>query len=286
MPDVKDKFLNAVEQMPAFPKSVHLVLKLSNDINCSQKELVEVIKKDPVFTLKILRLANSPYFGLSREITSINHASVYLGLNTLKNMALGLAAVGTMPKSNKAGLDMGAFWLHSLAVAAATRMLGTMLGVSRDEAADYFAAGLLHDIGKVVFALSMPKEFAQVARQLAENHSILGIEEMAVVGVSHAEIGAMLAEKWNLPLDLIDAISRHHSPTVGEPSQLVDCVFAADQISKKLAFGSAGDYNIQPLPRSIQDRFSLDLEGLIAELPNLDEEVENARIFIKLGEAD
>ena len=148
MQDVKKKLLTAVEKMPAFPKSVHEVLKLASDINCSQKELVEVIKKDPVFTLKILRLVNSAYFGLSREITSINHASVYLGLNTLKNVALGLAAVGAIPKSNVAGLDMGAFWLHSLAVATSTRMLGAMLGVTRDEAADYFAAGLLHDIGK------------------------------------------------------------------------------------------------------------------------------------------
>ena len=115
MQDVKKKLLAAVEKMPAFPKSVHQVLKLAADINCSQKDLVEVIKNDPVFTLKILRLVNSAYFGLSREITSINHASVYLGLNTLKNVALGLAAVGAIPKISGGGRDMGAFWLHSLA---------------------------------------------------------------------------------------------------------------------------------------------------------------------------
>ncbi len=66
---------------------------------------------------------------------------------------------------------------------------------------------------------------------------------------------------------------------------MVDCVYAADQISKKLAFGSAGDFNVKPLPKSIQDRFSLDLDGLIKEMPTLDEEVEHARVFIKLGEA-
>lgn len=285
MQDVKKKLMSAVEKMPAFPKSVHQVLKLASDINCSQKELVEVIKKDPVFTLKILRLVNSAYFGLSREITSINHASVYLGLNTLKNVALGLAAVGAMPKSNVAGLDMGAFWLHSLAVATGTRMLGSMLGVSRDEAADYFAAGLLHDIGKVVFALYLPDDFRQVSERLVDSTTSLSSEEMAVIGATHSDIGALLAEKWNLPKDLHDAIARHHTPTVGDASQLVDCVFTADQISKKLAFGSAGDYTVTSLPASIEDRFSLDLDGLIKEMPTLDEEVEHARIFIKLGEA-
>ncbi len=285
MQDVKKKLMSAVDQMPAFPKSVHQVLKLAGDINCSQKELVEVIKKDPVFTLKILRLVNSAYFGLAREVTSINHASVYLGLNTLKNVALGLAAVGAIPKSNVAGLDMGAFWLHSLAVATGTRMLGSMLGVSRDEAADYFAAGLLHDIGKVVFALYMPNEFAQVGEKIAEQGTSLKQAELDVIGATHADIGSMLAEKWNLPGDLHDAIARHHTPDKGKPSQLVDCVFVADQISKKLAFGSAGDYMVEELPKSIEERFSLDLDGLIKEMPTLDEEVEHARIFIKLGEA-
>lgn len=285
MQDVRKKLIAAVEKMPAFPKSVHQVLKLASDINCSQKDLVEVIKKDPVFTLKILRLVNSAYFGLSREITSINHASVYLGLNTLKNVALGLAAVGAIPRTNMAGLDMGAFWLHSLAVAAGTRMLGSMLGVSRDEAADYFAAGLLHDIGKAVFALYMTDGFKAACEKASTESIPLYQAEIEVMGASHTEIGALLAEKWNLPADLHDAISRHHAPDEGESTQLVDCIFAANQISKKLAFGSAGDYVIQPLPKSIEERFSLDLDGIIKELPTLDEEVEHARVFIKLGEA-
>lgn len=279
------KLMTAVEKMPAFPKSVHQVLKLTKDVNCSQKELVDVIKRDPVFTLKILRLVNSPYFGLSREVTSIHHASVYLGLNTLKNVALGLAAIGAMPKTNEAGLDMGGFWLHSLAVAAATRMLGAMLGISRDEAADYFAAGLLHDIGKVVFALYMPDEFRRAQDMVDASGGWLCDGEMEVIGATHAEIGALLAQKWDLPQDLHDVIARHHSPEAGEPSQLVDCVFVANQISKKLAFGTGGDYNISPLPDSIKNRFSLDLDELIGELTALDEEVESARIFIKLGEA-
>ena len=285
MQDVKKKLLTAVEKMPAFPKSVHQVLKLASDINCSQKELVEVIKKDPVFTLKILRLVNSAYFGLAREITSINHASVYLGLNTLKNVALGLAAVGAIPKSNVAGLDMGAFWLHSLAVATSTRMLGSMLGVSRDEAADYFAAGLLHDIGKVVFALYMPEEFQKAMNLAAEKSVPLFEAEAEVMDATHADIGALLAERWNLPSELHGAIFGHHAVGEGGKSQLVDCVFAANQVSKKLSFGAAGDFTFRPLPPGIQARFSLDLDGLIKEMPTLDEEVEHARVFIKLGEA-
>jgi len=282
---VLNKLMTAVEKMPAFPKSVQQVLSMTADINCSQKELVEVIKRDPVFTLKILRLVNSPYFGLSREITSIHHASVYLGLNTLKNVALGLAAVGSMPRTNKAGLDMGGFWLHSLAVAAATRMLGAMLGVSREEVAEYFAAGLLHDIGRVVFALYMPDDFKKVQDRLAEPGTSLCEEERTIIGATHSDIGALLAEKWNLPMDLRDAIARHHNPEQGEPSQLVDCVYVGDLISKKFAYGAGGDFKVDALPESIKQRFSLDFDELVQEMDSLDEEVENARMFIKLGEA-
>ncbi|WP_338667376.1 HDOD domain-containing protein [Pseudodesulfovibrio methanolicus] len=283
--DVRQKLLEAVERMPAFPKSVHQVLELSGDINCSQKDLVEVIKKDPVFTLKILRLVNSPYFGLSREITSINHASVYLGLNTLKNVALGLAAVGAIPRSASDRLDMGAFWLHSLAVAACASMLGRKLGVSRDDVANYFAAGLLHDIGKVVFALYMPGRFETATRMAAEPGAVLHHCEREVIGATHADIGGLLAEKWHLPGELREVIAAHHSMGEGGDFMLKDCLFAADQISKKLSFGSAGNFDVEPLPTGVGHRFNMTMDELIADMPSLGEEVENARIFIKLGES-
>lgn len=281
---IYDKLMTAVEQMSAFPRSVEQVLKMTADVSCTQRELVDVIKRDPVFTLKILRLVNSPYFGLSREITSIHHASVYLGLNTLKSVALGLAAVGAMPKNNAAGLDMGGFWLHSLAVASATRLLGAMLGVSRDEVADYFTAGLLHDIGKVVFALYMPDEFRKIDDGLGESWEYVSDGEMEVIGATHSQMGALLAEKWHLPKEFCDVIARHHEPEKGTPSQLVDCVFVANQISKKLAYGTGGDYKVSPLPDSVKERFNADLLDLIDEMLTLDEDVENARVFIKLGE--
>lgn len=284
MSDVSKRLMAAVEKMPAFPQSVNKVLKLAGDINCSQKDLVEVIKRDPVFTLKILRLVNSPYFGLSREITSINHASVYLGLNTLKNVALGLAAVGVIPKSASRQLDMGGFWLHSLAVATCTRMLGFKLGVSRDDAAEYFAAGLLHDIGKVVFALYLPDEFDKTTGMAQVPGISLLKSEREIIGATHADIGAMLAEKWNLPVDLHDAIAFHHSPDE-MPIKLLDCLYVANQITKRLAFGSAGNFEVEPIPERIMERFGMDIDELVEDLPSLDEEVESARIFIKLGEA-
>jgi len=283
--DIRQRLLKAVDLMPALPQSVYQILELSGDINCSQKDLVGVIKKDPVFTLKILRLVNSPYFSLSREITSINHASVYLGLNTLKNVSLCLAAVGAIPRSASDRLDMGAFWLHSLAVAACASMLGRKLGISRDDLSNFFAAGLLHDIGKVVFALHMPEQFDAAIGMAAEPGNILHQCEREVIGATHADIGGLLAEKWHLSGDLKETLATHHSMGEGGNLMLPDCLFAANQISKKLSFGSAGNFDVEPLPSGVRTRLGMSMDELIAEMPSLDEEVENARIFIKLGES-
>lgn len=273
--------MRVVEKMPAFPKSVHRVLELCSDINCAPRDLVQVIENDPIFTLKILKLVNSPYFGLVQKITSIHHAIVYVGLNTLKNVALGLASIGSLPRKNKAGFDMDAFWLHSLAVGTVSRMMATMiLRLPQTEAGDYFVAGLLHDVGKVVFAIYMPEEFKDVLAKVGQGELYLYEAEKDVIGADHAEIGAMLAKKWALPDPLTTCIARHHSPDQGESDALTDCVFVANQVAKKLEFGSAGENDLEDVPESVLERFDMDLDKIISSMPALEDELKKARIFI------
>ncbi len=280
MRQAPDNVLKAVEKMPAFPKSVQQVLQLTADINCLPKDLVNVIKNDPVFTLKILKVVNSPFMGLANKITSIHQASVYLGVNTLKNLSLSLACIGTLPPDNKAGFDMNAFWLHSLAVATMAKRLAEYCDVPRNETADYFSAGLLHDIGKVVFALYMPTEYAQALQQ-AEQGGVRLIEaEERTMDVNHAQIGTLLAEKWGFPESLVQSIAGHHGPFPEESSLYVDCVFAANQACKALEYGFSGEPNAEELPASVQKRFRMDLQRVISAMPDLTEELERARIFI------
>ena len=137
----KDLF-EIVEKMPAFPQSVHRVLELTSDIDSDPKILVEVIQHDPILVTKILRLVNSPYFGLAQKMTSINHAVVYIGINTVKNLALSAATLGVLPRTNAAGFDMDAFLMHSLATAIVARILGRKLHVPEREVFDYFLSGL------------------------------------------------------------------------------------------------------------------------------------------------
>jgi putative nucleotidyltransferase with HDIG domain len=193
MRQTPESALKAVDKMPAFPKSVQQVLQLTADINCSPKELVNVIKLDPIFTMKMLKVVNSPFVGLAQQVTSIQQASVFLGINTIKNLALSLATIGALPRTNKAGFNMNEFWLHSLAVAAIARRLAERIGVEKNRASDYFSAGLLHDIGKGVFALYLPETFKNALDRARDETMPLYLAEIECVGVSHAAIGATLA---------------------------------------------------------------------------------------------
>jgi len=131
------------------------------------------------------------------------------------------------------------------------------LGCSAEDSSDIYIAGLLYDFGKVVFAEYFPDKFKQ-ALQMAEQQ---------VIGIDHAQAGRLLMEKWQLAGDLAMAIAQHHEPQNG--SQLSDCIFVANQISKKMHFGDAGNALIDPLPGTAVERFGMQLQELIDVLGDL-----------------
>ncbi len=286
MSEIQVKLLSAVDQLPAFPKSVQQVLTLSQDVNCSPKELVDVIKHDPIFTMKIIKLVNSPFIGLRQKITSIQQASVYLGLNTLKNMALSLATIGSLPRKNKAGFSMDAFWLHSLAVAAITKKLAEQQDVSRAGQEDLFSAGLLHDVGKVVFAVFLSEEFKTVMDEVAAKQLVFHETEANIIGADHAAMGAMVADKWDLPETLTAIIAGHHNTERADPElnveSAIDCIATADLVCKKISFGGAGSVTVEPVPVSAAARFGANIDAIIESIPNLDKELDKTRIFIEV----
>lgn len=268
-----------VEKMPAFPKSVQRVVQLTSNIDVSAKEIVHVIECDPVLTVKILKVINSAFYGLSHKINSVQRAVVHIGLNTVKNLAMSVAAIGMLKNSDKADFNPTAFLLHALTTAAISRKLAERAGLSQQECSDCFVAGLLHDFGKVVFAEFMPERFKLALAKSKEKNVSLHLAEHEFLGINHAEAGALLAERWGLSGLLIEAIRHHHD----EPSNAFDeCLFAANQICKQLHFGNGGNPVIEAFPEAIVSRFGLSLQPLIDDFSNLDSIAKEAELFIKL----
>lgn len=274
-----NRLAHMVERMPAFPKSVHRILELTSDINCAAKEIVGVIDHDPVMTMKILKLVNSAYFGLSRKVTSINHSVVLLGINTIKNLAVSIATLGVLPHQTRSGLHMNRFLLHSLGTAIISKLLSRKRGVSEIDSNEYFVAGLLHDFGKVVFAQFQPLEYRQALELSVSRHQSLHLSEQATLGTDHCKIGAMLAEKWQLSQELAIAMRDHHHP---QPADLLilDCVVAANLIAKLTKSGYGGNPVVDPLPEAVAQRFGMETRELTASLGDISQEMEKARVFL------
>ena len=280
-PELSQKLAAAVESMPAFPKSVQKILELTRDVNCTPKDLVQVIEKDPVITVKILKVVNSAYYSLPKQITSINHAVVYLGFNTIKNLALSIASIGMLPKSNAAGFDVQQYLLHSLATAGIAKLLAGKLGGA--DPMDCYIAGLLHDFGKVVFAQFMPDDFKRALALSANDGISLHLALRQTIGVDHAVVGAMLVEKWRFQANLVDTI-RHQSGDDAESydSPMFACVFAANQISQRLGLDYGGCLVDAPLPAAVAQRLSGQTDAVQASLGDLGSLLNESRLFASL----
>jgi len=276
--DLQNKLMAMVDQMPPFPKSVHRIIELSADMNCAPKDLVQVIEHDPVITMKLLKLVNSAFFSLARSIASVRHALVYLGLNTVKNLALSIATVDSLPRKKTDCFSTHEFLLHSLTTASIAQHIAKKFDVETD-ATDVFVAALLHDFGKAVLAQFETDLFAQAVKEAAINKEPLHIAELRVIGADHAQVGGMLAEKWELPKELVTCIQAHHQ---GISSPLGDCVFVANQISKQAEFGRSGNTIVEDLPDYIVQRFGVNMQEMLERLGDLSDEKAKANAFINM----
>lgn len=282
--ELERKLTTAVERMPAFPKSVQTILEMTRNINCLPKDLVGVIEKDPVMTMKILRVINSAYYGLPNKITSVGQSVVYLGINTIKNLALSFAAVGILPRFNTTGFDIQRYLLHSLTVAAIGRLLCEKYARAEADPGDCYIAGLLHDFGKVVFAQFMSGEFMKALAFTVDRGLPLYAAEAEVIGADHAFVGALLAKKWQFAEPLVNCIRNHHAEHA-EPDAMLDCLRMADAICRKHAFGDSGNPWREEELTQLPARFGNDMEAVIAALGDLQRVVEDAQAFAQIGTA-
>lgn len=283
-PETNKRLENAVERMPAFPKSVQKILELSRNVNCTPKEIMEVIEKDPVMTIKILKVINSAYFSLPYKITSLDRAVVYIGINTIKNLALSLAAVGILPSRNEAGFDMDAYLQHSLIAAGIARQLAHRYAPGDVDPMDCYIVALLHDFGKVVFAQFMPEEFKQALKLSAATGKPLYQAETEVIGVNHAVVGAMLVKRWNFPDDVVECIRCHHE---GRPADnlLMECLFLADRISKNVSDIKVKRSKEDNPEQTKAKRLGLTVERATALLGDLEYFVKEAEIVLQASVA-
>ncbi|MCL2219385.1 MAG: HDOD domain-containing protein [Chitinispirillia bacterium] len=206
------KVAQSVIGLPTLPTVISKMLQMIDSKRASADTLARLISTDQALTAKLLKLANSAYYGYSREISTVNMAIIVLGFNTVKDMGLWLSVFDAFKNSNSGavGFDAVKFWEHSAGCGVASRMLAKNTG-SR-YAGEAFVAGLLHDMGKMILNQYFAPEMAESLKLAQEAEMDIDAAEMEVLGVSHGQIGAWLAEKWNLPDIICDTVKHHHDP--------------------------------------------------------------------------
>lgn len=275
------KIKDSIEKMPPLSPVVHKIIIVANDVTSSAQNLTDVIQLDPVLTAKVIRMVNSAYFGLPQEIKSLKQAVVMLGLNTIKNTALSSALMGKIA-IKKGAIDSEEFWKHSIGVATASKLIAQRLGIDKKLLEEYFIAGLIHDIGKVLMNNFFPDELNQIIEaSQSKGGSIIEIEK-SILGLTHEEIGIAIGKKWNFENNLLYAVGKHHVPIVKGDSALYSMVVhIADVFVKVLKVGFSGNYVIDPIDDEIWKALSLNEEIVFEILSTLNDELKKAKLFLQ-----
>lgn len=190
---------------------------LAQDPTSSAVDFSRVIEQDAALTARLLKIVNSPYYGFPSSINTISRAITIIGIRDLRDLVLATTTVNALTKIDSNCFSVNNFWSHSLHCAVIARILAEF----RQEihAERFFVAGLLHDIGNLVMHQGLGSLCQQVMDRIAETGEATYTAEKAIIGFTHADVGAALARAWNLPADIIDIIQYHHEPTKAQFEQ-------------------------------------------------------------------
>lgn len=231
------RIVENLEHLPSLPTIVVKLMQIVNSPESSADDAALLIEKDPALTSTLIRMANSAFYGMPRSTSSVSSAVVILGFNTIRSIALSTSIVKSFPQMIKSdSFNREHFWRHSIICALAARIIIKHqiyhLHIDPESA---FCAGILHDIGKLIFEQFVPNDFFATCQYAMENKTSIYDAEKKILGITHAEIGRILADKWGLPIDLEHAIVYHHAPVESnQATELVTAIHCADFMAHKV----------------------------------------------------
>ncbi len=263
-----------VRELPSLSTVVSRLLNLLQRDDVAMAELMDEIGQDQGLAARILRIANSPFYGLSAHIGSLADAGTMLGVHTLSNIVTAAGIMGHFPATEDDAFDRLSFWQHAIGVGICARVLASHAGLDQEVA---FTAGLLHDIGKLVMAAYFEDDFRRVLGFRDEQDCLLMEAEQNILGFDHAVIGARVARHWKLPEAVVNAIAYHHN-LMDVVSSLSELVHVSDILCRGLDIGHGGDDLIPVINMTAMKRLGLSWSSL----PDCLGEIERLNSFADL----
>jgi len=224
--DVK-RFIKGLRDLSTLPVLLDKIITLTNDENSDIDELDDAISFDQALAQRVLRVANSAFFGHSGQIRDIHQAVLFLGVNRVKATALGMSVLDVFPA--RASLNVQNLWVHSYEVAFLSSVISG--GISITQPQECFVSGLLHDVGRIIFYTLDRDRFAGI-----ETTDTMLEQETAAFGCTHAEAGGWFGEEIGLPGEIVSTIRYHHKPSlVREGREVASIVSLAEGLSRQFS---------------------------------------------------
>jgi HD-like signal output (HDOD) protein len=273
IPEVVTASIERVRNIATLPAVAIRIIELTEDPESGGEQLSQVIASDPALSTRILRVINSSFYGLPRQVLSIHRAVSLLGLNSVRNIAIaGSLHKVYQSRQTPSDLDAGELWKHSAAVATGASLLAsrTTPAVSTDEA---FLAGLIHDVGIMIEMQASGPQFNQMMQNLSDDSDLTFCRaEKQIMGASHEQFGTGLCRKWNFPPELERVAGYHHRPMELEAADqmLPAIVHVADIMAARTGIGYTGTVDSSTVCSSVLNRLGLsaeDVDTLLEELP-------------------
>ncbi|VAX07070.1 hypothetical protein MNBD_GAMMA25-779 [hydrothermal vent metagenome] len=271
-----DNLEQKVQQLPSLSAIVTRLLALLQDTDITMAALTTEISKDQALTARVLRIANSPFYGMSSHIDNLQQAGTLLGLHTIHGIITAVGIIGHFPPQENQRFDCYSFWLHSIGTGCCAQVIARHTGLDPEQA---FTAGLLHDIGKLVLAAYFEDNFSRVLAWRDKHDCLIREAEESVLGFDHTKIGARVAQHWKLPKLLVNAIHFHHA-LPDKITLLAELVHLADILCRGLDIGNGGDDLIPELHPDVLPRLGLDWLDLRAMLPEIEEVNSHASMLL------
>jgi HD-like signal output (HDOD) protein len=260
----KKDILDKLHQLPTMPLVVREVMSSFRNANVGSAIMARKIELDQGLSARVLRVANSSFYGLSREVGSIQDAVTVLGFNTVRSLVVSAGFTRAFPANGDELFDRHAYWMRSFKVASYTESLAQCLGGVRQLS---FTSGLFYDVGQLVLSICIPERFADIlAQQKASGLNLIEVEQ-AMLGFDHAEIGAEMAKRWNFPPEIEHAINFWRIPEHEPFEPLSGMVYVAVLLES----GLKDDGLIDSLPQKLRDRLKINWERIEPGMPQPDQ---------------
>ena len=259
--ELKDKILKSVKELPPMPQVIIKTQEVMSDSKADAKKIAEVIETDQSIATRVLKVANSAYFGMSGKISSISHASVVLGHKILEEIVTLAGAEGILAgKLPGYGYDSQDLWKHSLAVAFASKIIANSKypGLVKEA----HMTGLIHDVGKIILDNYIVEKKAEIESFMEKEEKTFFEAESQYLGFNHADIASDVCKKWNFPESINIAIKYHHQPTGSDGNELCYILHMADYIATLSGIGYDSDDILYELEEGTMDYLSFSNENV------------------------